>query len=251
MASRAQDRPLKLVPALVRAEAEDDVRAVSDPGPAPPVSEARPSTPVTRGAGDQLADQPDARLVVLATSGDRAAIGALYHRHVVFAINLATRIQGYSTDVEDLVHDAFLRALERLGSLEDPAAFRGWLGSIIVYAMRTRMRRHRLMSALGLERSEPIDLDALASPHASAEVRAQLAQIYALLRTLPTDDRIAWTLRSVEGHDLETVARMASCSLATVKRRIARVQRFLDEHFIDATAHASVASAAASEGATR
>jgi RNA polymerase sigma-70 factor (ECF subfamily) len=63
-------------------------------------------------------------------------------------------------------------------------------------------------------------------------VRAQIAQIYALLRTLPTDERIAWVLRCVEGHDLETVARMTRCSLATVKRRISRAQRFLDDHFV-------------------
>ena len=39
-------------------------------------------------------------------------------------------------------------------------------------------------------------------------------------------------LRCVEGHDLETVARMTRCSLATVKRRISRTQKFLEHHFI-------------------
>jgi RNA polymerase sigma-70 factor (ECF subfamily) len=81
--------------------------------------------------------------------------------------------------------------------------------------------------------SEPVDLDAIASPDASPHTRAQIAQIYALLRTLPTDERIAWTLRAVEGHDLETVARLTRCSLATVKRRISRAQRFLDDHFVE------------------
>ena len=42
----------------------------------------------------------------------------------------------------------------------------------------------------------PVDLDAIASSDASPHVRAQIAQIYALLRTLPTDERIAWTLRA-------------------------------------------------------
>ncbi len=79
----------------------------------------------------------------------------------------------------------------------------------------------------------PVDLDAIASAEASPHVRAQIAQIYALLRTLPSDDRIAWTLRCVEGHDLDSVAKLTRCSLATVKRRISRAQHFLDEHFID------------------
>jgi RNA polymerase sigma-70 factor (ECF subfamily) len=99
------------------------------------------------------------------------------------------------------------------------------------------------MSLLGLGKaSDPVDLDALASPDASPHVRAQLAQIYALLRTLPTDERIAWVLRCVEGHDLDTVAKMTRCSLATVKRRITRAQRFLDEHFVDVADEAQVSS---------
>ena len=150
-------------------------------------------------------------------------------------------------DVEDIAHDAFLRAFERLNDLTDRGAFRSWLGAIVVHAVRSRMRRQRLLSVLGMGKSaEPVDLDAIASSDASPHTRAQIAQIYALLRTLPTDDRIAWTLRAVEGHDLETVARLTRCSLATVKRRISRAQHFLDDHFIDPTHEGSAPELAAS-----
>jgi RNA polymerase sigma-70 factor (ECF subfamily) len=124
-----------------------------------------------------------------------------------------------------------------LRELKDPAAFRGWLGSIVVHDVRSQMRRARLMRTIGLVRAgDPIDLDALASHDAAPSVRAQIAQVYALLRTQPVDDRIAWILRAVEGHDLDSVARLTSCSLATVKRRVARIQQFLDEHFVDSYA---------------
>lgn len=193
----------------------------------------------TDGARAQLALLPDAQLVVLGCKGDTVALELLYRRHAPFAIHLAARIEGTSRDVEDIVQDAFLRAFERLNDLTDRAAFRSWLGAIVVHAVRSRMRRARLMNLLGLgTASEPVDLDALASPDASPHVRAQIAQIYALLRTLPADERIAWTLRAVEGHELETVARLTRCSLATVKRRISRAQRFLDEHFVDPDAQA-------------
>jgi RNA polymerase sigma-70 factor (ECF subfamily) len=196
----------------------------------------------------QLAALSDAQLVALGCRGETEALGILYRRHAAFAIHLAARIEGSSRDVEDIAHDAFVRAFERLDDLSDRAAFRSWLGAIVVHAVRSRMRRHRLMNLLGLGKSsEPVDLDALASPDASPHVRAQIAQIYALLRTLPTDDRIAWTLRCVEGHDLDTVARMTRCSLATVKRRISRAQHFLDEHFVEGVA----SPGSAPEGAPR
>src|SRR5689334_21178370 len=182
----------------------------------------------------QLNALQDAQLVALGCKGEVQALEILYRRHAAFAIHLAARIVGSARDVEDIAHDAFLRAFERIHDLADRTAFRSWLGAIVVHAVRSRMRRARLMSVLGMGKaSEPVDLDAIASPDASPHTRAQIAQIYALLRTLPTDDRIAWTLRAVEGHDLETVARLTRCSLATVKRRITRAQRFLDEHFVE------------------
>jgi RNA polymerase sigma-70 factor, ECF subfamily len=232
MAPRAQKRRLRLV------DTEPSPRA-SDPGVGVEALAAQdviptplPSMAVRRASFDDL---PDAQLVALGCKGDTRALERLYRRHASFAIHLAARIEGSSRDVEDIAHDAFIRAFERLNDLTDPAAFRAWLGAIVVHKVRSRMRRARLMALLGMGKAaDPVDLDALASPDASPHTRAQIAQIYALLRTLATDDRIAWTLRAVEGHDLETVARLTRCSLATVKRRISRAQKFLDEHFVDA-----------------
>ncbi len=182
----------------------------------------------------------DAQLVALASNGEAAALEALYRRHAPFALNLAVRLQGSAADVEDVVHDAFLRAHERLDSLREPAAFRAWLGSIIVRMIRTRMRRRRLLRALGfVHQGDAVELDAVASPDAGPEARALLAQVYALLCTIPPDDRIAWTLRYVERHRLETVAELADCSLATAKRRIQRAQAFLSEHFVSTIAETS------------
>lgn len=198
---------------------------------------SEPPTRSSRGGHRQLAAFADDALVSLAAAGETAAAEALYRRHAPYALNLAARIAGSPTDIEDVVHDAFLRAFQRLDSLRNPAAFRTWLGSIVVYGMRSRLRREKLRRILGLSEArgaQPVDIDRIASPSASPAVRAELAQLYALVRTLPTDDRIAWTLRCIEGHELEEAAALADCSLATVKRRIARAQRFIDEHFVDA-----------------
>ncbi len=207
-------------------------------------ADARPSSVppsrARRGAVAALCEMPDKNLVALALADEPLAKEALYRKHVAFAMRVAIRIEGSSRDVEDIVHDAFVKVLTRLADLTDPSAFRSWLGSIVVFAVRSRMRRARLMTALGLGRTaEPVDLDALMTSDASPHVRAQLAQVYALLRTLPTDDRIAWTLRCVDGNELEVVARLVQCSLATVKRRVSRVQHFLEEHFVDTNTQAT------------
>ncbi len=185
------------------------------------------------GAGKGQSELEDRQLVALAKDGDLGAFEILYRRHAGFAMNLAVRIQGNATDVEDIVHDGFIRAHQRLADLREAAAFKSWLGAIIVSLVRTRLRRSRMLTTLGLGGgNDPVALDTLASAEAGPEARAQLAQVYALLRTLPADDRIAWTLRSVQQHKLEEVAELAGCSLATAKRRIRRAQDFLNDHFV-------------------
>jgi|SRR3954470_21269233 RNA polymerase sigma-70 factor (ECF subfamily) len=180
----------------------------------------------------ETGDRQDEELVGRARRSEASAFEALYRRHAEFAFNLAVRIQGNATDVEDVVHDAFLKAQERLADLRDSAAFRPWLGSIVVRLVRTRLRRKKLLGALGLTTPDPVEIETIAAVDADPEARALLAQVYALLQTLAADDRIAWTLRNVERHRLETVAVMMDCSLATAKRRITRAQRFLTEHFV-------------------
>jgi RNA polymerase sigma-70 factor (ECF subfamily) len=194
--------------------------AAQDPAPAPSA---------IRSADEEDEDEA---LVGQARRAEGNAFETLYRRHAEFAFNLAVRIQGSASDVEDVVHDAFLKAQERLHDLRDSAAFRPWLGSIVVRLVRTRLRRRKLLGVLGLTAPEPVDIDSVASEDADPEARALLAQVYALLQTLAADDRIAWTLRYVERHRLETVAVMMDCSLATAKRRIARAQGFLTAHFV-------------------
>src|SRR5262249_1788974 len=139
----------------------------SDPGVAGHDGVAEGATVPPAGRA-QLALLSDAQLVALGCKGEVSALEILYRRHAAFAIPLAARLEGSSRDVEDIAHDAFVRAFERLGDLADRNAFRSWLGSIVVHAVRSRMRRQRLMSLLGLGKSsEPVDLDALASPDAS------------------------------------------------------------------------------------
>ncbi len=198
-------------------------------------TEAPPPAASKRASHRGLVDLGDAALVALVIEGEMGAAECLYRRHASFALNLAARIAGSSAEIEDVVHDAFLRAFEGVAELRNAAAFRTWLGSIVVHGMRSRLRREKLRRLLGLSSygNKAIDIDSIASSNASPAMRAELAQVYALLRTLPADDRIAWTLRYVEGHELGEAAELAGCSLATVKRRIQRAQQYIDEHFVD------------------
>jgi RNA polymerase sigma-70 factor (ECF subfamily) len=173
----------------------------------------------------------DAELVQRALDGDAWAEEFLYRRHVRAIWGTVLRLMRGSPDAEDVVQDTFATAFRELPRLRDPRALRGWLLRIAVRHVHRRLRRRRLRRLLGLERddADEVSLESFAVEGLGAEARAELAMIDRVLARLPSDQRIAWLLRHVEGESLEDVARACNCSLATVKRRIAAVDAHLQQ----------------------
>ena len=182
------------------------------------------STSTTRsGAGPT-----DAALVVAARAGERWAQEALFQRHARLVIALSQRLLPQSADADDLVQDAFVYAFHRLDSLQNPQAFAAWIASIVVRTASKRLRRQRLLTRLGLHRSEPIDPDAVVAPAAPPEVVTELKAVYALLDRLPAEQRVALVLRRIEGMELAEIAAHMGLSLATVKRRLVLAEARLE-----------------------
>lgn len=166
----------------------------------------------------------DADLVLSAREGDRFAQSALYQRHSPQAARLAARLLGSHTDVEDVLHDAFLEALTKLDQLRDPGVFRSWLLRIVVMNVRQRLRRRVLQRRLGLYRGQDdATLEALASPQANPEELVELSLIDDVLKRSSADERLAWMLARVEGHTVSEISELTDTPTHTIKRRIARV----------------------------
>lgn len=179
--------------------------------------------PTTRsGAGPS-----DAALVVAARAGEGWAQQALFARYGRMVLGLSQRILAGREEADDLAQDAFLYALTHLGDLQNPQAFASWMATIVVRTASKRLRSRRLLVRLGLRRSEPIDLEALVSPGAPADVATELRSLYGRLGDFPAEERVAIVLRKIEGFELTEIAEQMGLSLATVKRRIAAAERRL------------------------
>jgi RNA polymerase sigma-70 factor (ECF subfamily) len=169
----------------------------------------------------------DATLVAAARSGERWACEALFRRHAPRINRLAFRLLGRDADVDDVVQDAFVQALETLHKLKDDAAFGGWLSSMVVGRVAKVIRRRRLLHRLGLRRAEPIAVDDVIGRACPADTAAELRAIYGVLESMPTEVRITLILRRVEGSTIEEVAELMDASPATVKRRLSRAEELL------------------------
>jgi RNA polymerase sigma-70 factor (ECF subfamily) len=175
-------------------------------------------------------DEDDASLVKRATSGDRRAEELLYVRHLQFVGSLLFRLLGDRADAEDAIQESFVIALDRLSTLRDPSAFRPWLAQIAVSQARRRFRRQRLLRVLGIQsgQGESSNIANVAEPDGAQTEWIALGQIVA---KLAANERIAWSLRHVQGYELEEVASACACSLSTAKRRIASADEWVRRHF--------------------
>ena len=154
------------------------------------------------------AHSQEAALVRAAQNGDRAALGALYEQYsrMVHAILLA---HVSYTDAEDLVQEVFLRAIEQLRSLRDPAAFGGWLATI---ARRSAVDFHRKVRPW----QEARDAAGGARPDEEA------FEILAALRALPKAYRETLIMRLVEGMNGPEIAARTGLTPESVRVNLCR-----------------------------
>jgi RNA polymerase sigma-70 factor (ECF subfamily) len=152
----------------------------------------------------------------------------LFARYGHYVAQLTARLLGSGdAEVDDVVQDVFWLASRRLPNIVDMIQARGWLATVTTRLVGRRLRRRRFRR---LFHASPRGQEAPA-PGATPEQRALLARLYEVLETLPTDQRLAWSLRYLEGEPLDVIATACRCSLATVKRRVSAAKKVIDEVF--------------------
>lgn len=170
----------------------------------------------------------DAQLVERIKRGERLAEELLYRRHGPALLDVAMRLLRRKSEAEDALQDAFVLALERIEQLRDGAAARAWLSQIVVNRARMQLRRRAMLRALGLDRGDDdVTLATQAAAQLGPEERAELARLDRWIETMPAEQRVAWTLRHIEGWALEDISDACHCSLATTKRRVAAAEEAL------------------------
>ena len=165
----------------------------------------------------------DAALVRAVLAGDEAAASALWDRHAPVVRGVLRRSIGPYEDVEDHVQEVFLRFFRQIGDLYDPSAVRSFLFGVALHVARSELRRRRVRRFLHLTPTGVLpDLPAGGSvPDDPA--REAVRRLYAILDRLDAAGRLVFVLRHIEGMELTELASALDVSLATAKRRLAKV----------------------------
>lgn len=154
----------------------------------------------------------------------------LYARYARHVASIGFRLLGRDSEVDDLVQEVFIEALKGLHTVRDPNAIKGWLSIIAVRMARKKLRIRKVRSwFFGDRESDERAVERLVADGATPEQKALLAAVFLVLDRVAVAERLAWTLRVIEGEPLEEVARLCDCSLATAKRRIAAAQERIEK----------------------
>jgi RNA polymerase sigma-70 factor, ECF subfamily len=156
----------------------------------------------------------EAALVRAAQGGDRVAFGALYEQYERLIHGILLSHVSYC-DAEDLMHDVFVRALERLPDLREPPAFCGWLIAIARRTATDHRRHQKAETEVGEHLSGGTQPD--------GEAFAVLATI----QRLPESYRETLILRLVEGMTGPEIAVRTGLTPDSVRVNLCRGMKIL------------------------
>ncbi len=170
----------------------------------------------------------DYALVLSLASGDERATRQAWDHFSPLVRRILRRALGPGADVEDVVQEVFLRFFERVGSLREAGALRGYLIAITVNTLRGELRRRRVRRILRFV--DPAELPKLRVVETDLEAREALRRFYRILERLRQGDRIAFVLRVIEELPFSEVAAALDVSVPTARRRVERARSRVGRH---------------------
>ena len=150
--------------------------------------------------------------------------------HMDAAYNLARWLVGRPADAEDIVQEAFLRALRFFDSFRGGDS-RAWLLKIVRNTSYSWVRKNR-PAQLADEFDETIHSNETSSENAEAKLlsRVESERVRNALEALPLGSREVLVLREIEGLSYKEISEVTGVAMGTVMSSLSRArQRLRDQ----------------------
>lgn len=191
---------------------------------------------ITGGGGIELAAGQVSRLLAVPCRGvmegsdaDRRWEAAVVP-HLESCLRFATRLTGRPDEAEDLVQEAFVRAVARRETLRDLGAARSWLFRIVINSFRDRLRRpNRGGSLTGAE-----VCPRTRSPVETMATTELAGRIAGAVSCLPPRQRESIVLTAWEGFTPRAAAELLGISTQALYANLHEARRTLKQVLRDA-----------------
>ena len=135
---------------------------------------------------------------------------------------IAVSYTASSADAEDAMQEALLRAWNKRHTLRDESLFATWLTRILINECKSLLRKRKRLTLVA-------DYPALAAPPEDEQAAAVRRALFAL----PEHYRMPLVLNLLEGYTMQEIAGMLKLPLGTVKSRVARGKKKLEQEVSD------------------
>jgi RNA polymerase sigma factor (sigma-70 family) len=186
-------------------------------------------------------EKPLLRLATSAAPGgigrldDNARFANVVMPHIDDAYRLAHWLTGNSTDAEDVVQDASLRAFRAIREYAGGSA-RAWLLSIVRNTAYSWLRKNRPTAVVTVDDLVAVELAQanrgepdVHTPETALLAKIDAEQLRSAIAALPAPFRETLVLRDIEGLDYREIAQTTEVPIGTVMSRLARARRRLTE----------------------
>ena len=176
-------------------------------------------------------------LVLLARLDDQNAVNELYNQTFKKAYFVArTAIKSsdgdYSSQIEDIMQDAYVKAFSSLDKLEDPEKFQGWLDTIVINRCKDFLKKKKptLFSDMASENSDDgsiLDFEDSREndrmefkPEETVDYGETKRLIAEMLDRMPEDQKMCLLMYYYEEMSVRQIAEAMDCSEGTIKSRL-------------------------------
>ena len=159
----------------------------------------------------------------------------LFTRYRTALYTFAYRFVGNRETAEDIVQETFIRCLKHRRQIPTIRYISTWLFTITGNLAKSELRRHKRRQWVAIDPGdgdndyyfEPLDEAPL--PDVQSENSASRKIILDAIKALPEEFRQSVALRDVQGFSYEEIAQMTERPLGTVKSRVNRGRRILQQ----------------------
>ncbi|MEO6097957.1 MAG: sigma-70 family RNA polymerase sigma factor [Fibrobacteria bacterium] len=203
--------------------------------------DASAATAATAPAGAQTGamepgDAEDVKWVLLFQSGKEEGFNRLVLKHKDRLFGLCLRmLAGDRHEAEDAAQETFVKVYQALNGFRMEAKFSSWVYRIAVNTCKNRFTSRSYQESRRARDLEAADADGTPSaglapsPAQVLEAKGKWQRIEAAIARLPDEQRVLVVLRDVEGRSYEEIAESTGLNPGTVKSRLNRGRRQLQE----------------------
>lgn len=170
--------------------------------------------------------------------GEQTAARLLYEMYSRQMRAICYRYVGNPEDAEDVMHDAFIRILTRIGQFRGEGSFEGWMKRVFVHTSLDFIKHKKNLSNY---LKEEIHLDAQSdkgihliddTDDDSGEFRLEQLDITReelmdILQSLPVGYRTVFNLYVLEDYSHKDIADMLNVSVSTSKTQLSKARKML------------------------